>query len=880
MFTCIVKHMEPNELLSSTRAEFMHAFQDAVRKIVPHAVEALYFKADASFSSIEQRLFLNARTILQEKREDLFRQMSSEMEHLLNRSFQTTYSKARPSAALTHDAEELTLLDSSAFENALRINDITQRFRDEAEHQLRDLNIRIALLFGQDNIKERENPFRPYLFSRCIANTIESFQLLPELNTILLEQIGENLAGSVDYIYQVANAQLAKHGIAAQLPLKINKAPDKLSRRSGSDAADEDSSVDDGADVARSGTAARRRARGASAEAGAENIAESRIEQLFESVRGMASGSPMPHVENAPLVASQSAENFSWLSGTQAVGGVLRKFFGKTESYHAADLQSGMPGGLLAPAASIVTTAMPAVSAAGGAAGPGYGGDGGPAFSGAAAGAAGVRSAGVAPYPGPVYVPGADTRLTCAVKQMQQQGTPDTAAIMDERGEVRNLIQEHRDTLNSMAQSADEQMTIDIVAMLFEFILRDNQVPAEVRAQLGRLQFLVLKIALRDNSVLTHKGHPARLLVNRIGSISLGLKQLDPSGTYITAEICHIVETLLCDDSENPELFPKMLDQFDAFIAKQLRTGDQNVERTVAAVEQVQNHTLRYAHTEAQMAEALSRLTIDPYLEEFLETAWVQVIALAERSDVKLSQRYRLMVPDLLWSIVPKVGEDDRSQLFALLPILLNTLREGLSSIRYDSQQQQALLNWLVDAHTSALRAGNTQSPPPSLPAIHEHFNNFVNNFDAAVEVDLKSGKLPDTRKFLQEAIRDLDLQVRVLDAEVDQELPQEEEPASAEAALSAVDVSSILERLRSGVALEISLSGRPSNGCLTWVNPNLSNLILSMDGQAYPSILSVRVFRRMLECGRVRFIESEPLFERAIQSLLKSADEMDAVAA
>ena len=61
---------------------------------------------------------------------------------------------------------------------------------------------------------------------------------------------------------------------------------------------------------------------------------------------------------------------------------------------------------------------------------------------------------------------------------------------------LRNLIL-NKDALNELASNVDEQMTIDIVAMLFEFILRDTQVPAEIRAQLGRLQFLVLKVALR-----------------------------------------------------------------------------------------------------------------------------------------------------------------------------------------------------------------------------------------------------------------------------------------------------------------------------------------------------------------------------------------------
>jgi hypothetical protein len=85
-----------------------------------------------------------------------------------------------------------------------------------------------------------------------------------------------------------------------------------------------------------------------------------------------------------------------------------------------------------------------------------------------------------------------------------------------------------------------------------------------------------------------------------------------------------------------------------------------------------------------------------------------------------------------------------------------------------------------------------------------------------------------------------------------------------------------ILDRLRSGVVVEINLSGSPTKGRLNWISPNSSNLILTVNGQEAPSIISVRMFRRMLKNSRARFVEVAPLFERAVQSLLESADLVD----
>lgn len=899
--------MDPNGLLATTRAEFMRAFVAAVEKTLPRSVEELFSKADASYSSSEQSRYLNARTLLQDKGEFLVQQMAHSMEHLLNRSFQTTYNTFRPSSALAANADSLSLIDSSAFEDELRINDITKRFRSEAEEQLRDLNIRVALLFEQDTIKERENPFRPYLFSRCIASALENFGLTAELSAVLLEQLASSFASFVAGIYKDVNTHLAQHGLAAQLQFKIKKSPtsvvgDTLPEEALAEESEEQVFQNSRARMDAANYDIGGKSYNVDARAVSTDTPKRRMEQLFASVRGMASGVSRRNSEMATSTSAQqsaaypssqepspedmSQSKFGWLSGGQAVGSVLRKFFSNDVAspedraaaagfrHSGMNGMSGMPhmsGGHEPDASVYANTAGQAGD---------YASAGNPAHSAnqtqTGQGVSQHGQAGHLQTHGGMSANGSP--LAQSVQGMQRAQTPLTTEMLDGHGEVRNLILEQRSALNEMTKDVDEQMTIDIVAMLFEFILRDNQVPAEIRAQLGRLQFLVLKVALRDTSLLTQKGHPARMLVNRIGSISLGLKQLDPTGVHITAEICRIVEALLQDDSESVVLFAKMLDEFDAFIAKELRASDKNIERTIDAVEQVQNRTLRFAHTAAQLAEALLGLTIDSYLKEFLENTWVHAIEQAERKDVKRARRYRLLVPDLLWSIIPKLKEDDKTQLFALLPIILNTLREGLALVKWDPVAQQKLLNWLVDAHTSVLRASHSQTLThvPTLSAIHEHFTNFVNNPEATEQETNEYKDLAKNQKYLDQAIKDLDLKVQMLDQVFDQELPHESKDILLRENQVELTPALIQERLRSGIALEINLGGKPSQGRLNWVNPNLSNLVLSLEGQDEPSMVSIRMFQRMMNHGRVRFMEKEPLFERAVQSLLVSADQMD----
>ncbi len=859
--------MDPNVLLTNARAEFMRSFTEAMQRTLPRCIEDCFVKADDTYSSLEQGRLLDARTVLVEQGSHVIEQLTNGMEHLLARSFQTTYSTYRPSANFNTD--NLTLIDPTAFEGGLRMEEITSRFRSEAADQLRDLNIRIALIFEQEITNERENPFRPYLFSRCISNTIERLDINPALFDILIDRISENFLGFVPTIYASVNNYLAHNGIAAQLQLKIRKSPVMKNSAGATDhddeeainPADELSSTNPATNAMDGGGVGRPKPRRGSQIEQFFSSAMHRASNLMTSTRNTSSSMAGSNAEPSSTQQWQTDDSqepassgpFSWLKSGEAVSDAIRGFFGggQTSGNQENTFQTGDANSVAGQpqAQSGITGDTDHFSS----------------------------SIGASPSVGNATnsSPGRG-HLSNSIPSFQKTYTPSGEQMFDGRGGLRNLILEQRSALNQLASNIDEKMTIDIVAMLFEFILRDTQVPAEIRAQLGRLQFLVLKLALKDNTLLTQKGHPARLLVNRIGSISLGLKQLDPSGVEITKEICRIVEIILQDESENPDIFSQMLDEFDAFIAQELRASDAKTESAIEGAEQIRNRTLRFAHTSAQLHEALLGLTIDPYLQNFFETVWVYALELADREDPKLAHRLRLLVPDLLWSIIPKSNEEERTQLLALLPIILRTLKEGMTSIQCNPTLQEGLMNWLVDAHTKSMRLNHsgTIQKQPSLSAIHQHFNSFFADPDLQNFAVLEKPDRSDVNQFLDNAIKELDLKVQLLDQVYVQELPKESTEDISPVKDAGVDL--VMEQLKTGVSVEINLGGEPSQGKLNWIDPALTNVILTLDGQEQPSMLSVRMFRRMIAHGRVKFLETEPLFERAVQSLLKSADVVD----
>ena len=95
--------------------------------------------------------------------------------------------------------------------------------------------------------------------------------------------------------------------------------------------------------------------------------------------------------------------------------------------------------------------------------------------------------------------------------RMRQGGSPAPAGLTDERNsEERNVVLgEHEDV-------------IDMVAMMFGFIQKDEALPAAVQALLSRLQLPYLRLALIDAEMFSDADHPARALMDRLAEVGKG----------------------------------------------------------------------------------------------------------------------------------------------------------------------------------------------------------------------------------------------------------------------------------------------------------------------------------------------------------------------
>src|SRR4026208_2018387 len=89
-----------------------------------------------------------------------------------------------------------------------------------------------------------------------------------------------------------------------------------------------------------------------------------------------------------------------------------------------------------------------------------------------------------------------------------------------------------------------ESMTIEMVAMLFDFIFETKDLPDGIKALLARLQIPVLKAAMLDGAFSARKTHRARLLVSAPAEAGRGWTPVmgtnDPLYSHIDALVHRI----------------------------------------------------------------------------------------------------------------------------------------------------------------------------------------------------------------------------------------------------------------------------------------------------------------------------------------------------
>jgi hypothetical protein len=265
-------------------------------------------------------------------------------------------------------------------------------------------------------------------------------------------------------------------------------------------------------------------------------------------------------------------------------------------------------------------------------------------------------------------------------------------------------IRERTTTLKSKASSANEKATIEIVALMFQSILAEERIPASVRVWFARLQMPVLRVALAEPEFFGTLQHPARQLIDRMGSCVMGFDARAIGGTALEAEIKRVVQVIEQYPETGRRVFQLVHDEFQKFLAKFLTEKDAT-QRVVTVVQQVeQKETLAIQYT-IEIRNMLNTMTVRDEIRDFLFKVWAEVLALtAVKNGPQHEETLSLKraAVDLVWAASAKPSRSERARVIQDLPKLLQLLRQGMTQLNLDRAAQEAHLKVIGDTLADA----------------------------------------------------------------------------------------------------------------------------------------------------------------------------------
>lgn len=253
-----------------------------------------------------------------------------------------------------------------------------------------------------------------------------------------------------------------------------------------------------------------------------------------------------------------------------------------------------------------------------------------------------------------------------------------------------------------------DEDVINLIAMLFEFILQDRTLPDSLKALIARLQIPMLKVAVVDKSFFSRGSHPARRLLNEIASAAMGWGNRDDyqrDSLYMRIE--QIVQRLLNDFVDDPALFTELLVDFLAFNNDERRRSELLEQRTRDAEEGRARAELARHIVEQELNARLLGKVLPQVVVRLLQEAWSRVLLLTCLKHGAASSEWKAALAtmdDLIWSVEPHEGPETRVRLLELVPGLLKSLRDGLTSSAFDPFATSEFFSQLEALHVQAFQ--------------------------------------------------------------------------------------------------------------------------------------------------------------------------------
>ncbi|UVE18510.1 DUF1631 domain-containing protein [Pseudomonas sp. LS44] len=515
------------------------------------------------------------------------------------------------------DATQFTLVQNEDYEESLQVTNMVSRVKARCAQHLFALEQRLAVLNNGQKLGEDSNPFGPQAIAQAFRDALAPCPFPLRIKTILYMLFDRHVMQSLDSLYEAMNKRLIEAGVLPNLKYSALRSPN-TARPASTPTPTQPSAAPAAAAVEPSSGA---RVLGGNSQPDPEAAAPP--------------AGPSPSAPPTPITVNlndpPSTDPGALFSGLAALLSEYRQREGETP--------------LLGGTRSISSFAP--------------------------RGATRTYSAG---------------ELLEALNRLQEKSAHDLSQRLHQPQPVEELkadlqaqLETHSHLPGQQKLSDQEADVIDLVGMLFDFILDDENLPDICKTALSHLHTPYLKVALQDKALFTQHHHPARRLLNAMAQAGV-LYGSEGDERGLLAKMHWVVERVIQGYSGDLSLFDSLLEEFNEYIATLRHKVELRERRAVEAAKG--RDKLLDARQQAVdvIVKTLQGRELPAIMRNFLELTWADVLVFIHLRHSQHSEEWQRAceaAEQLAWSGTP-LSEQDHQRLQDLRVPLLDTLRKGL----------------------------------------------------------------------------------------------------------------------------------------------------------------------------------------------------------
>ncbi|HEV2977075.1 MAG TPA: DUF1631 family protein [Casimicrobiaceae bacterium] len=792
-----------------TRDEARALLRQCCAQFLSSLVEVVSVSIDGTNDLFEQNKFVSDDEVMdfRNKRAEWIKRFEQTLKDLIEKRLNGQRRQGRRPDA-DRSVASLRVLNAFDHEKQAALTTATQFLRRLTRHELGALDLRVAVLLGEPRVRDIDNPFAPDYILDAVGVTARALLPNPRLWRPLMERVLADLTPAATKTYIRLNRLLADRQVLPEIKAELRARSElrpvddrellPVFERLITEVAPPSLTIDVAVPAASEPTA----------------VAQPSSATLAPVAAPEATGAAAPAAVSASAPAGTAATASAPLASQSDAAAAAET--GEPARPPAAPVPAaGVLAAVMAPPPGSINPYMDELARAA------------PLL--AAAAAAAPSNAFGLPQLDPMLALGSLSAIVAALDRWQvldpaaagaagaaATETPVTPGGTEGVIVPLNRIPWIRAAVADKVINPTDKITIDVIALLFDYIFRDPSIPESLRSLFGRLQVPILKAALLDRTFFSDKKHPARRLLDHLAAAAIGATSDEGYRVGFELVAAGVIDEVCRDFKVDVAVFDAAERKLQEFIDAEQRKAAALLGDDVAAAIVAEESEADRSQVRALIRDKLTGIKVPFEVRGFAETIWVDYLTLVRKRDGTESDAWNggvKTVDDLLWSIAAKERNAQKARLTKMVPGLIRSLRSGGAAVEVREDRMQPFLEAVYQLHIAAIR-----------PKAAERVAAELTEADAA--------NVPTLTKI--------------------------------------VNVHDFVAEMVVGTWLAFDAEGRTINARLSWISPMRTKYIFTTRSRGRALAVSPEELAWQLRDGSARLIvEPVPLFDRAVSSAL-----------